>query len=99
MTLKLSPFAELDLISSIDYYNTQKPGLGDEFARNINSVFERIKNTPQHFPKEYKNMRKAKVNKFPFNIFFVEQENIAYIIGIFHASREPKILKERYKEK
>ncbi len=98
MKLKISPFALTDLEESIEYYNQQQENLGDEFAINVNFIFERIKENPKQFSKEYKEMRKAKTDKFPFNIFFVVSENIGYILGIFHSSRNPKIMENRYKK-
>ncbi len=97
MKLKISPLALIDLKESIEYYNLQQENLGDDFAGKINSTFERIKENPKQFPKEFKEMRKAQTERFPFNIFFVSRENIAYILGIFHSRRNPKILKDRYK--
>ncbi len=97
MKLKISPLALIDLEESIEYYNLQQENLGDDFAEKINFTFERIKENPKQFPKEFKEMRKAQTERFPFNIFFVSRENIAYILGIFHLRRNPKILKDRYK--
>jgi len=97
MKLKISPFAEKDLQESIEYYNEQKEGLGNEFAETVNYTFERIKKNPDQFPKEHKNMRKAQTEHFPFNVFFVVKDTIGYILGIFHSSRNPKTMKNRYK--
>ena len=96
MKLKISPFALTDLEESIQYYNLKQQNLGYEFAEIIHSTFERIKENPNQFPKEYIEMRKAKTSRFPFNVFFVVRENIGYILGIFHSSRNPKMLKDRY---
>ncbi|MEA2043054.1 MAG: hypothetical protein U9N85_10955 [Bacteroidota bacterium] len=43
MKLKISPFALTDLEKSIYYYNRQQENLGADFADNLNSTFERIK--------------------------------------------------------
>ncbi len=97
MSLKISPFALTDLEESIEYYNLQQVNLGNNFAENINYIFERINRNSKQFPKEYKEMRKAKLNNFPFTIFFVEKDSIKYILGIFHSSRNPNTMKDRYK--
>lgn len=98
MKIKISPFAEQDLKESITYYNEQSENLGDQFFEIINSVFSRIKDNPGQFPKSYKEMRKAKTERFPFNVYFVEKETTGYILGIFHSSRNPKVMKTRYKK-
>jgi len=97
MKLKIAPFAEMDLLESIAFYNEQRENLGKEFYEAVIDSFDRIKNNPGQFPKEYKEMRKASIKRFPFSVFFVVNDNIGYILGIFHSSRNPKIMKTRYK--
>lgn len=97
MRLKLSPFAEKDLEESIEYYNERRDDLGNEFANSVSNTFEKIKENPNQFPVEFKEMRKAQTERFPFNIFFVVNNTIGYILGIFHSSRNPSKMKDRYK--
>jgi len=96
MKLKISPFAELDLEESIVHYNEQKEGLGIEFAESVVSTFDRIKENPNQFPKEYKEMRKAETERFPFKVLFIVKDTIGYVLGIFHTSCNPKTMKKRY---
>ena len=93
MNLKISPFAEEDLKESIGYYNEQQERLGDDFVESIITTLEHIKKNTEQYPKEYKEMRKAVVSRFPFNIFFVFDSAVAYILGIFHSSRNPREIK------
>jgi hypothetical protein len=79
MMIKLSPFAEIDMQESINYYNEQKENLGNEFAIEINDTFDRIKENYEQFSITHKNMRKAKTNRFPHNVFFIVETQIAYI--------------------
>ncbi|MBT3208842.1 MAG: type II toxin-antitoxin system RelE/ParE family toxin [Bacteroidetes bacterium] len=97
MNIKISPFAEQDLERSIKWYNSEKDELGNEFAKEISHIFERIRTNSLQFPKEYRKMQKAKTKKFPFNVFFVVKEKSVYILGIFHSSRNPNIMKSQYK--
>ncbi|MCF8370846.1 MAG: type II toxin-antitoxin system RelE/ParE family toxin [Bacteroidales bacterium] len=97
MEIRISPFAELDLEESVEFYNLQKEGLGHEFAQVVSDIIERIKQNPFQFPNKYLELRKAKMKGFPFNVFFVEKENVGYILAVFHSSRNPKIIKQRYR--
>ena len=65
MKIKLSPYAEIDLQVSINYYNEQKEKLGNEFANEVNDTFNRILENYEQFPKIYKDIRKAKTHRFP----------------------------------
>ncbi len=97
MKIKFSPFALTDLEESVTYYNLQQENLGVEFAEKVNLTSERIKQNPLQFPKEYKTIRKAITQKFPFNIFYAVKDDIAYILGVFHANRNPRTMTDRYK--
>jgi len=99
MTIKLSPFAEQDLDDTLEFYNGQMEGLGFEFLHEAKLIFEQVQENPCQFPIAHKKMRKAKINRFPFNIFFVDELLTSFIIGIFHSSRNPNIIKKRYGKK
>jgi hypothetical protein len=95
MKIRLSQFAEDDLQISIDHYNSQKENLGFEFINEVDNTFKRIKENYKQFPIIYKNVRKANINRFPFNIFFIIESTQVFILGIFHSSRNPKEMKRR----
>ena len=97
MNIKLSPFAEQDLDESKEYYDQQKIGLGDEFISEIVEKFELIKQNPKQFPIQYKKMQKATLDRFSFGIFYIVKNLTIYVLGIFHSSRNPKSMKDRYK--
>ena len=97
MKIKISPFAEQDLDMTVEWYNFQSDGIGNEFAYVISEMFERIKTNPLQFPKDYGKMRKAVIKRFPYSVFFVVKDEVAFIFGIFSASRNPNIMKNRYR--
>jgi hypothetical protein len=49
MRIRISPFAEKDLQESIEFYNKQKEGLGDDFADVKDYTIERIKENKNQF--------------------------------------------------
>jgi hypothetical protein len=87
------------LDDTIEFYNLQAERLGKEFFEEVDFTFNRIKENPKLFPRIHKKMRKAKTNRFPFNIFFIDEFSSTFIIGIFHSSRNPNIVKKRYRKK
>lgn len=99
MRIKLSPFAEDDLQESIDFYNLQKEKLGFEFAKEVNDTFERLRSNYLQYPEVHKKLRKARLNRFPFNVFFVVEPPIVYVLAVFHTSRNPNLLKSRFSYK
>jgi hypothetical protein len=57
--LIINPFAELDLHSSVEFYELQKAGLGKDFIFEVETTLKRIENNPHHFYQVKRNVRKA----------------------------------------
>ena len=72
------PFAELDIIESINHYNDQKAGLGIEYLNAIDESFIAISKNPKASPIEKYDIRKFIVNRFPFSIFYVNRTTAVY---------------------
>lgn len=93
--LLINPFAEQDLEQAKDYYNLQKERLGEEFIFEVSKIISRLRNNPRQFPFEKGIIRKAKVDRFPYLIFYFLNEKIIIVFAVFHASRNPSIWKSR----
>lgn len=48
--LIINPFAEEDLVSSNNWYEEQKEGLGKEFILEIKKTIIKIQQNPEQFP-------------------------------------------------
>jgi len=51
MQVRLLEIAQIELDDSIEYYNTEYAGLGDEFLVEVLFALDRIKNFPQAWPR------------------------------------------------
>jgi toxin ParE1/3/4 len=89
------PAARLDLIDAQDWYERQLPGLGAKFRDEIDAQIERIANQPTRFPVLLRDVRRAKVQRFPYGLFFRVMPEAIFIIACFHSSRDPLIWKNR----
>ncbi|MDP1621778.1 MAG: hypothetical protein Q8M08_05505 [Bacteroidales bacterium] len=97
--LIINPFAELDLRLGYEFYELQKPGLGNDFINEVDVVLRRIEKSPLQFSQEKSNIRKALVNRFPFGIYFYLTEDIINVFAVFHFSRSPKKLSKRMRKR
>jgi len=95
--LELLEDALNDMIESFVWYESQKKGLGEEFYFCIKDGLKRLRGTPKRFQKIFLNVRRLVLRKFPFNIFYIFNENtdIIKIIAIYHNSRSPLQWKNR----
>lgn len=93
--LKLESEAVEDLAQSYEYYENQKEGLGEEFAKEVKNKITKIVRKPDSYSAFYKETRKAPIKKFPFNLLYIIGGTNISIIGIWHKSRDPKKMQGR----
>ena len=85
-----------DLVESIDWYDCQKPNLGNEFASDLFIELQFILEFPKSTRKISKNLRRKIMKNFPFNIYYSYFEgDLIEVIGILHECRNPLIWQER----
>ena len=87
--LIIEPEAESDLFIAFEWYQEQVIGLGHEFLISIRSCFARIERSPEIYREVIPELRRARVERFPFGIFYVTSEEFIYVVGVFHAKRDP----------
>lgn len=92
----IRPEAESDLTEAFHWYEEQSPGLGLEFLRCVDAAFDIIQRNPLLYQKIYKDIRRSLTHRFPYGVFYIIDENRIIILAVFHAKRDPELLKERY---
>jgi len=94
--LIVRPEAEHEMTEAFDWYEERMPGLGFEFLLCVEAVFNSIQRSPQQYRcVHHKEVRRALTRRFPYEIFFVEEEQSIVVLSVFHAKRNPKRWKER----
>ena len=94
-TVKLTENAKEDILHQAKYYEEQQENLGKDFLEKVEHTLQRIEENPEQFPKIYRKVRSAIVNKFPHKVLFVVEKIDAIVIAVFHQKKNPKSLKER----
>ena len=89
--------ALLDLKEAKNWYKSININLDKRFSRIIGKTIIRISENPFLFPEKYNQIRVAVVNKFPYTVqYLVENEtNKVIIVAIFHDKREPQTVLDR----
>ena len=89
------PAARLDVISAQDWHGRAAIGLGARFRQELGFQVVRIADNPLQFPLRLKDIRSAKLRRFPYSLFFRATEADVAIIACFHASRDPTVWRGR----
>ena len=77
------------------YYQSQKPKLGDTFLEALDDIFNQIIDNPDLFPRDFEEVRKALLRKFPFSVYYEVIEEQIFVYSVFHQSRHPENWKNR----
>lgn len=95
-SLILTEKAEQDLDDAFQWYERQDPGLGKEFIRCVDAGIATLNRYPFHHPIiQNEHVRRAILNRFPFSIYFINEEALITIFAILHQRRSPDFWKSR----
>jgi len=91
VTLKLivRPEAEVEMAEAFDWYEERVSGLGSDFLLNVDAAFHAILRNPHQFPLVHKNLHRALIRRFPYQIFFLHEEHRIVVLAVFHAKHNP----------
>jgi plasmid stabilization system protein ParE len=81
--------AEHDIRRVFEWYESQQPGLGDEFLAHIRECLEAARELPEAAPLIHRNVRRAIVSKFPYLVFYLATSARLVVLAVLHSSRDP----------
>lgn len=95
MKIEFLAVAEQELEEAVDYYNQQKAGLGDDFAKEVKRALERILQFPHAWTPLSKRARRCRTQKFPYGVIYQIRSDKILIVAVMHFHRDPKSWKSR----
>ena len=98
-TLFFMPAARLEVIAAQDWYENEAQGLGARFLGEVDYQSGRIAANPLQFPVMLADVRRARLRRFPYGLFFRPQDDAIYVLACFHSSREPLVWQARVWQK
>lgn len=87
----LRPEARDDFATAHGCMNGQRPGLGDSFAEAMHEVLENIADHAELFEKALGDVRRARVQRFPYVVYFRKHTQRIEVLGVLHGSRHPGV--------
>ena len=82
-----SPDADADINSIVRWYQNIDPNLAVRFRMEIDTVQRRIKRIPHAFPIRTGGYRRARLNRFPYFIYYSVEMNIVIVDAVVHQRR------------
>ena len=87
--------ARREFDDAVDWYEHQRPGLGERFIDAVHHVIVRISQDPELHAMVYQNARKANVPGYPYAVYYQVEADSLVVLSVFHAKRNPQIWKDR----
>jgi plasmid stabilization system protein ParE len=94
----LLPPAKRDVKKAYEWYDEQKPGLGEVFLERVGACLKAIGRSPTAFQLVAFDARRAIVKQFPYVIFYRIEAKAIYVYSVFHTSQDPQKWMDRLTE-
>jgi plasmid stabilization system protein ParE len=87
--------ASAEFEEAIAWYEHQHAGLGMRFAGEVIAVAQHAAELPEIHVVIHKDLRFARVKRFPYSVIFREEPSRIIVIAVFHTRRDPGIWQRR----
>ena len=91
--------AELELWQAVEYYESKSCGLGLDLEHEVSRAFIDIKEAPNRWSKRKNSTRCRLLQRFPYAIYYIEMEDIIWVVAVAHMSRKPYYWRNRLDNK
>jgi plasmid stabilization system protein ParE len=98
-SLRVLPEAVSDLAEIVDWYNSQRAGLGDEFEYEFYNRAEEILSHPRMAQTVYREFRRSLLKRFPYGIYYRAHRQELVIALISHLARNPKTIRRTLRKR
>ena len=88
--------AKREFDDAISWYQDRREGLGREFSIAVEQQLGRIALSPNQFACVRADVRRAVLQRFPYSIYFIVEDDRIVVLAIFHARRDPNQLEDRF---
>ncbi|MCJ7627418.1 MAG: hypothetical protein MUO50_03420 [Longimicrobiales bacterium] len=95
MTVRFRSEAASDVVLAREWYDAQRPGLGDEFVKGLEHVIELISDLPKAFPEISVGLRRALFGRFPYAVYYRLDADFVDVIACLHTRRSPRRWRSR----
>lgn len=94
-TLRVRDEAEEDLLQACEWYAARKSGLGERLLDAADLLLARISQHPEQWAEGYRGVRRAKIPRYPYVVYFLVEDTIVEVIAIGHGKQHPRTFQSR----
>ena len=87
--LKFSTRALREIGEAQEWYESQSPGLGEEFIAAMELQLKRLEQAPLLYAEVIPKVRRALLPRFPYGLFYAMRGDLMHILAVLHDARNP----------
>ncbi len=91
----ISDQAFFDISEAGKWYDQQRAGLSVDFELCLEAGFEDIQSWPEGYQLKYREVRVRYIKRFPYGIHYLLEEDVIYVLAVFHTGKDPNSWIER----
>ena len=95
MKIQFVPAAQTDLTATVAWYEAERPGLGRQFALEVEAAVARIFAFPLANPVFSESSRRCTTRRFPDGVVYALRETEILVLAVMHLHREPGAIASR----
>ncbi|MDE1148516.1 MAG: type II toxin-antitoxin system RelE/ParE family toxin [Azospirillaceae bacterium] len=89
-TVIITPQAQDDIASVLEWYELEAPGIAAQFAGELTTLPGRVAAAPRQFPVIRKSARRALLDRFPYFVVLRIVDMEVHILACLHNRRDPR---------
>lgn len=87
MTVRFRSEAASDVLLAREWYDGQRPGLGDDFVRSLEQVIDLVSELPEAYPEIAVGLRRALLGRFPYAVYYRLEGDVLDVVACLHTRR------------
>ncbi len=95
MTVRFRSEAASDVVLAREWYDAQRPGLGEDFVQSLEQVIGLVSDLPEAFPEIAIGLRRALLGGFPYAVYYRLDGDLVDVIACLHTRRSPSRWRSR----
>lgn len=87
--------ARAELREAEKFYDSRRPGLGEEFSAEVRQTISRILQSPTLWTRLSENTYRCRLNRFPYFLIYQKKPDRIRIVAVAHFRRNPGYWRNR----
>jgi hypothetical protein len=97
MAIRFLEIAQIEFDETVEYYNSESPGLGDSFLLEALNTIEQIRLFPKAWHPFSNLTRRCQLRRFPYGIIYQIVDTDILIVAVANLHRKPDYWQDRAK--